>query len=68
MRDQAELEDTTGVELVQGRSAGRARAMTAIKREKVDRATNFARVMRELTMLGAFIRLTDYLFVEGKGV
>jgi hypothetical protein len=63
---QAELEDTTGVELVQGRSAGRARSMIAVKREKIERAANFARVMRELTMLGSFIRLADYLFVEGR--
>lgn len=39
--------------------------MIAIKREKMERAANFARVMKELTMLGSFIRLVDYLFVEG---
>lgn len=39
--------------------------MATVKREKVERAANFSRVMRELTMLGAFIRLADYLFVEG---
>lgn len=66
VRDQAELEDTTGVELVQGRSAGCNRPMIKIKHEKMERARNFARVMREVTMLGSFIRLTDYLFVEGK--
>ncbi|KAG2501733.1 hypothetical protein HYH03_000233 [Edaphochlamys debaryana] len=65
VRDQAELDDTTGVELLQGRSAGCARPMITIKREKIERAQNFARVMREVTMLGAFIRLADYLFVEG---
>lgn len=53
------------MELVQGRSAGRARSMIAVKKEKMERAANFARVMKELTMLGSFIRLTDYLFVEG---
>jgi dynein heavy chain, axonemal len=62
---QSELEDTTGVELVQGRSAGCARSMAAVRREKQDRAANFARVMHELTQLGSFIRLADYLFVEG---
>jgi len=62
---QAELEDTNGVELVQGRMAGRARSMIAVKREKLERAQNFARVMKEVTMLGRFIRLADYLFVEG---
>ncbi len=62
---QAELEDTTGVELIQGRSAGCARSMVAVKKEKVSRALNFSRVMHELTMLGSFIRLADYLFVEG---
>ncbi len=65
MRPQAELEDTTGVELVQGRSAGCARSMIAVKREKVERAHNFSRVMHELTMLSSFIRLADYLFAEG---
>lgn len=40
--------------------------MITIKREKIERAQNFARVMREVTMLGSFIRLADYLFVEGE--
>jgi len=65
VRDQAELDDTNGIELVQGRAAGRGRSMIAVKREKLERAQNFARVMKELTMLGRFIRLADYLFVEG---
>ena len=60
------MDDTTGVELVQGRSAGCARPMISVKREKQERAANFARVMREVTMLGAFVRLADYLFVEGE--
>eukprot|EP00967_Tisochrysis_lutea_P132204 scaffold230588_cov19-Tisochrysis_lutea.AAC.1 len=58
---QAELDDTNGIELVQGRAAGRGRSMIAVKREKLERAQNFARVMKELTMLGRFIRLADYL-------
>lgn len=40
--------------------------MILIKREKLERASNFARVMREVTMLGSFIRLADYLFVESE--
>lgn len=62
---QAELDDTNGVELVQGRAAGRGRSMIAVKHEKLERARNFSRVMQELTMLSRFIRLADYLFVEG---
>eukprot|EP00201_Polytomella_parva_P020499 CAMPEP_0175042260 /NCGR_PEP_ID=MMETSP0052_2-20121109/2450_1 /TAXON_ID=51329 ORGANISM="Polytomella parva, Strain SAG 63-3" /NCGR_SAMPLE_ID=MMETSP0052_2 /ASSEMBLY_ACC=CAM_ASM_000194 /LENGTH=3805 /DNA_ID=CAMNT_0016305023 /DNA_START=33 /DNA_END=11446 /DNA_ORIENTATION=+ len=65
VRDKAELDDTTGVELLQGRSAGRARPMIVVRKEKIDRAANFVRVMKEVTMLGAFIRLADYLVVEG---
>jgi hypothetical protein len=34
----AELEDTTGVELFQGRDSGKARSMIAIKAEKIQRA------------------------------
>ncbi|KAF5838995.1 dynein heavy chain, N-terminal region 2-domain-containing protein [Dunaliella salina] len=68
VRDQAELDDTNGVELVQGRAAGRGRSMIAVKHEKLERARNFARVMKELTMLGRFIRLADYLFVEVEDV
>jgi len=33
--------------------------------EKVERAANYARVMEELGQLGNFVRLADYLFVEG---
>ena len=40
--------------------------MIKVKEEKIERATNYVRVMRELTMLGSFIRLADYMFVEGK--
>jgi hypothetical protein len=65
IRDVSELEDTTGVELLQGRTAGKARSMVAIKKEKIDRSKNFARVMQEVTMLRSFIRLADYLFIEG---
>lgn len=32
--------------------------------EKIERAANYARVMRELAQLGQFVRLADYLFVE----
>ena len=31
IRDEAELRDTTGVDLLQGRTAGKTRAMVAIK-------------------------------------
>lgn len=33
--------------------------------EKLDRAANYARIMEELRQLGQFVRLADYLFVEG---
>lgn len=33
--------------------------------EKLERAANYARIMEELQQLGQFVRLTDYLFVEG---
>jgi hypothetical protein len=33
--------------------------------EKLDRAKNYARVMNEQAQLGAFVRLADYLLVEG---
>jgi hypothetical protein len=38
IRDVAELEDTTGVELYQGRLPGKARSMVAIKADKLKRA------------------------------
>jgi hypothetical protein len=41
-----ELEDTTGVELVQGHAPGPARPMVAIKAEKIERAANYHRVMQ----------------------
>lgn len=63
VRDQTELNDFTGVELFAGR--GSHRPMVAIKKEKMERAYNYQRVMKELTMLGSFIRLVDYMFVEG---
>lgn len=53
------------MELIQGRSAGCVRPMIKVKEEKLERAANYARVMREQTMLGNFIRLADYMFVEG---
>eukprot|EP00878_Enallax_costatus_P031474 GHUV01034420.1.p1 GENE.GHUV01034420.1~~GHUV01034420.1.p1 ORF type:complete len:647 (+),score=200.09 GHUV01034420.1:874-2814(+) len=65
IRDASELQDTTGVELFQSGAGGRARPMVTIKQEKLDRAANYARIMEELSQLGAFVRLADYLFVEG---
>ncbi|KAK9828903.1 hypothetical protein WJX72_002692 [[Myrmecia] bisecta] len=65
IRDVHELEDTTGVELYQGRDAGKARSMIAIKSEKLERARTYKRVMEEAAMLGTFIRLVDYMVVEG---
>lgn len=53
------------MELIQGRSGGPARPMMLVKKEKQERASNFKRVMHEVTMLGSFVRLADYLFVEG---
>jgi hypothetical protein len=44
IRSVEELRDTTGVELVQGRSSGKARPMVVIKQEKLDRAANYERV------------------------
>ena len=38
IRDMAELDDTTGVELFQGRDSGKARSMMTIKAEKIQRA------------------------------
>lgn len=39
-------------------------AVSAALQEKIERAENYARVMRELSQLGQFVRLADYLFVE----
>eukprot|EP00879_Flechtneria_rotunda_P022627 GHRR01023894.1.p1 GENE.GHRR01023894.1~~GHRR01023894.1.p1 ORF type:complete len:968 (+),score=348.72 GHRR01023894.1:492-3395(+) len=64
IRNASELEDITGVELFQG-GGGRPRPMVVIKQEKLERAANYARVMDELSQLGIFVRLVDYLFVEG---
>ena len=44
IRSAEELHDTTGVELVQGRSSGTARPRVVIKQEKLDRAANYERV------------------------
>lgn len=65
IRDVSELVDTTGVELFQGRSSGKNRSMINIRKEKIERAKTYWRVMEEEKMLGVFIRLVDYLFVEG---
>ena len=32
---------------------------------QLERAANYARIMEELTLLGSFVRLADYLLVEG---
>lgn len=39
--------------------------MTFELQEKLDRAANYARIMEELSQLGQFVRLADYMFVEG---
>ncbi|KAI8468855.1 MAG: dynein heavy chain, N-terminal region 2-domain-containing protein [Monoraphidium minutum] len=66
VRDEAELADTTGVELGQGRAgAGRVRPMVVVKKEKMERAANYARIMEELSLLGPLVRLADYLVVGG---
>lgn len=64
VRDEAELNDTIGVNLYAQTSAERARSMVAIKEEKVERARTYRRVAEELSMLGAFVRLADYMVCE----
>jgi len=39
--------------------------MVAIKAEKIKRAKTYRRVAEEAKMLGDFIRLADYMLVEG---
>ena len=65
IRDEAELEDKTGVQLVSGRPADKSRSMGAIKAEKIERARTYRRVNEEAKMLGDFIKLVDYMLVEG---
>lgn len=50
IRDIAELEDTTGVELYQGRLPGKARSMVATKADKLCRA-QYVTHLREVMML-----------------
>jgi chromosome segregation ATPase len=58
--------DTTGVKCVnQGRPADKVSSMVAIKAEKIKRAKTYRRVAEEAKMLGDFIRLADYMLVEG---
>lgn len=38
--------------------------MVSIKNEKIERAKTYRRVMAEEKMLGNFVRLIDYIFVE----
>jgi dynein heavy chain len=60
----AELQDTTGVELATGASSTRARPMVTIKGEKLERARTYLRIMQEESLLGNFVRLTDYMCSE----
>lgn len=52
-----------GVE--QGRPADKTQSMVKIKEEKIKRAKTYRRVAEEAKMLGDFIRLADYMLVEG---
>ncbi|KAK3267509.1 hypothetical protein CYMTET_23939 [Cymbomonas tetramitiformis] len=65
IRNDSELEDKTGVNLYQGRPADKSRSMVSIKKEKIERAKTYRRVAEEAKMLGDFIRLADYMLVEG---
>ena len=63
IRDLAELEDTTGVDLY-GSAGEKNRSMTAIRQDKIDRAKAYMRAMEEAARLGDFVRLIDYVLVE----
>eukprot|EP00898_Chlorokybus_atmophyticus_P003847 jgi/Chlat1/4463/Chrsp29S04567 len=65
IRDASELEDVTGVNLLQGQAADKTRSMVSIKHQKMERARTYRRVTEEAKMLGEFIRLADYMLVEG---
>ena len=65
IRNEMELEDFTGVNLYQGRDMDKKRSMVSIKQEKIERAQTYRRVSEEAKMLGDFIRLADYMLVEG---
>ncbi|KAL3689708.1 hypothetical protein R1sor_016017 [Riccia sorocarpa] len=64
VRDEAELDDTIGVNLHQTRGS-KVQSMVSIKQEKIERAKTYRRVVAEEKMLGNFIRMADYMFVEG---
>jgi hypothetical protein len=64
VRDEAELDDTIGVNLHQTRGS-KVQSMVSIKQEKIERARTYRRVVAEEKMLGNLIRLVDYMFVEG---
>lgn len=63
VRDESELDDITGVNL-HATGKAKAQSMVSIKAEKIERAKTYRRVMAEEKMLGNFIRLADYMFVE----
>lgn len=63
VRDEAELDDTVGVNL-HATGKAKAQSMVSIKAEKIERAKTYRRVMAEEKMLGNYIRLADYMFVE----
>eukprot|EP00958_Prasinococcus_capsulatus_P026259 scaffold4735_cov403-Prasinococcus_capsulatus_cf.AAC.3 len=65
VKDEKELADTTGVAIECGLTADRAQSMVSIKRGKIERARTYRRVLQEEGMLGALIRLVDYMIVEG---
>jgi len=64
IRDEAELNDTIGVNLYQGPGVEKGRSMVSIKQEKIERAKTYRRVEQEAKMLGDFVRLADYMLVE----
>ncbi|MCO5581018.1 hypothetical protein L7F22_034894 [Adiantum nelumboides] len=63
VRDEHELDDVIGVNLHQPRGS-KVQGMVSIRNEKIERAKTYRRVMAEEKMLGKFIRLVDYMFVE----
>ncbi|CAM6082176.1 unnamed protein product [Calypogeia fissa] len=64
VRVEAELDDIIGVNLHQSRGS-KVQSMVSIKKEKIERARTYRRVVAEEKMLGNLIRLVDYMFVEG---
>lgn len=63
VRDESELDDVIGVNLHQPRGS-KVQGMVSIRNEKVERAKTYRRIMAEEKMLGVFIKLADYMFVE----